>query len=277
MLLNQRIEEWLKDTTQILNISRLGLTKWPEQLVGKEYLIKKLNCWYNKLTSLPNGLTNLKILDCSFNKLTSLPNNLTKLGKLICSFNKLITLPNGLTNLKTLDCSDNELTSLPNNLTNIETLYCSYNKLKFIPNNLTKLERLDCGDNELITLPNGLTNLEYLNCYENKLTSLPNDLIKLEKLYCSYNQLFSKKLEKWKKIWPISIRHQYILRTAGIKRVVKVLKNRLYLPSLNELREELLPLRASGVIWSPNHPGKFFTSLPRRSKIAGASRRVGDW
>ena len=84
---------------------------------------------------------------------------------------------------------------------------------------------------------------------------LPNDLTKLETLNCSDNQLFSNLLEKWKKIWLISIRHQRILRTSGIKRVVKVLKNRSYLPNLNELREEL--------IWSPNHPGKFFTSLSR--------------
>nr|QBK89492.1 MAG: hypothetical protein LCPAC001_00020 [Pithovirus LCPAC001] len=179
MSLNQRIEKWLEDTTQMLDISCLELTEWPKQLVGKENLIKILNCSYNKLTSLPNDLTSPKELYCSHNQLTSLPNNLTKLEKLLCSFNKL--------------------------------------------------------------------------------TSLPNSLTKLEEIYCSGNKLFSNKLEKWKKIWPISIRHQHILRTTGIKRAVKVLKNRLYLPRLNELREELL--------WSPNHPGKFFTSLPR----------VGDW
>nr|QBK89493.1 MAG: hypothetical protein LCPAC001_00030 [Pithovirus LCPAC001] len=242
MSLNNIIEKWLEDTTQILDIKNLGLTEWPKQLIGKENLIKKLNCSFNQLISLPNNLNKLKKLDCNSNKLTSLPNNLTNLKYLYCSFNQLKSLPND-TKFKILYCSRNKLTSLPNSLTNLKILICSYN--------------------ELTSLPNNLTSLETLNCSGNKLTSLPNDLIKLEELYCSYNQLFSKKLEKWKKIWPISIRHQHILRTAGIKRVVKVLKNRLYLPSLNELHHEL--------IWSPNHsaytkwehPGKFFTSLPR--------------
>ncbi len=100
---------------------------------------------------------------------------------------------------------------------------------------------------------------QMLDIHNLGLTEWPKQLVGKENLiktlWCSHNQLFSDELEKWKKIWPISIRHQRVLRTAGIKRVVKVLKNRLYLPSLNELREEL--------IWSPNHPGKFFTSLPR--------------
>ncbi len=249
MSLNQRIEEWLKDTTLELDINDLKLTKWPEQLIGKEHLIKELDCSFNRLTSLPNNLTELKKLNCSLNKLTSLPNNLTKLEKLYCYNNELTSLPNNLTKLKKLYCSDNELTSLPNNLAKLEELWCSYNKLTSLPNSLAKLEELLCSNNELTSLPNSLTKLIYLDCVD--------------------NELFSDEFEKWKKIWPISIRHQHILRTAGIKRVVKVFKNRLYLPRLNELREEL--------IWSPNHPGKFFTSLPRRSKIAGASRRIGQW
>ncbi len=239
MSLNNIIEKWLEDTTHMLDIHNLGLTKWPKQLVGKEYLIKKLICSYNKLTSLPNDLTKLEELDCYDNELIFLPNNLNNLKILYCGDNKLTYLPNGLTNLEKLHCYNNELKSLPNNLTNLKTLYCS--------------------NNELTSLPNGLTKLETLYCYFNKLTSLPNSLTKLEELYCSDDKLFSNELEKWKKIWLVSIRHQHILRTSGIKRVVKILKNRLYLPSLNELREEL--------IWSPNHPGKFFTSLPR----------VGDW
>ncbi len=275
MSLNQRIEEWLKDTTLILDISGLNLIEWPKQLVGKEYLIKILDCSHNQLTSLPNNLhevpgdfvpwTKLKKLNCHDNKLTSLPNNLTKLEILRCSSNKLTSLPNNLINLKKLYCWKNKLTSLPNNLSEVpeglplwlelKELNCSYNKLTSLPNNLTNLEILFCWNNELTFLPNNLTNLKILNCWDNELTSLPHSLTKLKILKCSDNKLFSNKLEKWKKIWPISIRHQRILRTAGIKRVVKVLKNRLYLPRLNKLREEL--------IWSPNHPGKFFTSLPR--------------
>ncbi len=239
MSLYNIIEIWLENTNQKLDIKDLELTEWPEQLVGKEYLIKELNCSSNKLTYLPNNLINLKRLYCSHNKLKSLPNNLT--------------------NLKKLNCWNNQLTSLTNNLTNLEILHCFHNRLTFLPNNLTKLKKLVCFNNKLTSLPNSLTDLKILYCSGNQLISLPNNLTKLKYLDCSGNKLFSNELVKWKKIWLISIRHQHILRTAGIKRVVKVLKNRLYLPSLNELQEEL--------IWSPNHPGKFFTSLPR----------VGDW
>nr|QBK89494.1 MAG: leucine rich repeat protein [Pithovirus LCPAC001] len=237
MSLNNIIEKWLEDTTQTLDISYLNLTEWPKQLIGKEHLIKKLDCYHNQLTSLPNNLTGLERLDCSSNKLKSLPNNLTKLKTLSFWNNKLTSLPNDLTKLKELYCTNNELTSLPNSLTNLKILSCPFNKLTSLPNNLTKLKELYCSDNELTFLPNDLTKL------------------KLETIFCSNNKLFSDELKKWKKIWLISIRHQRILRNSGLKRVVKVLKNRLYLPRLNELREEL--------IWSPNHHGKFFKSLPR--------------
>nr|QBK89667.1 MAG: leucine rich repeat protein [Pithovirus LCPAC001] len=253
MSLNQRIEEWLEDTTQKLDISRLNLTEWPKKLIGKEHFIKNLYCYNNKLTSLPNNLhevpwdfvpwTNLEMLNRSYNKLTYLSNSLINLKELICYNNKLTSLPNGLSEVP------EGLPSWPN----LKILYCFHNQLTSLPNGLSEV-------------PEGLPswpNLEELLCFNNKLTSLPNSLTNLKKLICSNNKLFSNSLKKWKKIWPISIRHQHILRTAGIKRVIKVLKNRSYLPSLNELREEL--------IWSPNHsactkwehPGKFFTSLPR--------------
>ncbi len=256
MLLNQMIEKWLKDTTQMLNIRNLGLTEWPKQLIGKEYLMKKLNCGDNKLTSLPKDLTNLKTLYChNNNKLISLPNDFTKLVILNCSRNKLTSLPNNLTKLKILSCWNNKLTSLPNNLTKLEYSDCSDNELTSLPNNLTNLKTLSCSRNKLTSLPNNLTNIKELYCSNNQLTSLPNDLTNLETLYCWNNQLFSNELEKWKKIWPISLRHQHILRNAGLKKVVKILKNRSYLPRLDELHHEL--------IWSPNHPGKFFELLPR--------------
>ncbi len=245
MSLNQRIEEWLKDTTKKLDISDLELTEWPKQLICKEYLIKILDCSYNQLTSFPNNLPRLETLNCSHNQLTSLPNDLSE-------------VPEGLPswpNLKILNCSDNELTSLPNSLTKLEYLYCSCNQLISFPNGLTNLKTLDCSYNKLTSLPNSLIKLETLRCSHNKLTSLPNNLTKLKMLSCYNNKLFADKLEKWEKIWAISIRHQHVLRNAGLKKVIKTLKNRLYLPSLNELREEL--------IWSPNHPGKFFELLPR--------------
>ncbi len=173
--LQYRINRWLNNTSEELDISSLNLNKWPDALKGKENLIIKLNCYNNQLKSIP-----------------SLPN----LTYLICFCNKLGSLP-----------------SLPE--------------------------------------------LTYLFCIGNQLESLPS-LPKLITLLCSDNHLFSNSLEDWKKIWPLQ--HTYIttLQNAGINRLIKTLKLRLYLPRLDQLHQEL--------VFSPYHPGKFYKK-----------RRLGKW
>ena len=193
-------------------------------------------------TPLPNQenvWTALRTLVCSNNRLTSLPDNLINLEDLDCAYNELTSLPNNLTNLKTLVCAHNQITSLPN-LTNIEELYCNKNQIKSLHNQA-----------------NNWNNLISLRCYKNKLTSLPS-LTSLKTLDCTNNQLASDELDYWKKIWKIQRRHQSILHKKGLERFIEVLKKRLYLPRLYNLHHEL--------IWSHNHPGKFFTLLPRKGK-----------
>ncbi len=213
----ERVERWLKDTSDELNISGLYLKKWPDALAGKEDLIVNLNCSWNRLTVLPL-LPKLTELFCSGNGLTSLqlfPERLPKLTKLCCY--------------------ENRLTSLP-----------------VFPN----LTELDCSANALVHFPL-LPKLTSLTCYHNRLMSLPL-FSKLTNLFCPGNNLFSNKLTGWKKVWRLKKVRNNEIRARGLKKVVKVLKNRLYLPRLDDLKQEL--------IYSPNHPGKFYKGL-----------RAGNW
>lgn len=278
--LNREIFRWLKDTTSKLYLNEYRLEEWPKKLVGKEHLIIRLDCSNNKLTVLPEGLTNLEELNCSYNRLTMLPKGLTNLKVLDCSINNLTSLPVDLMNLEDLDCAENYLTTLPDNLINLEELDCSWNKLTSLPKGLINIECIYCYNNELTSLTslsktlsgslnhlfcrmNMITiisddfakNLISLDCSYNNLTYIPKCSTSLQSLSCFNNRLFSNELSDWKKIWAIKERHQQKLRKNGLKKVLKNLKNRLYLPRLDKLHQEL--------IWSPNHTGIFFTLLPR--------------
>lgn len=281
MSLNRKIEKWLENTSQKLDIRELGLTKWPKQLAGKEHLIIKLDCsknelstlpkgmtqlqtlfcYENQLITLPDGMTKLKTLFCYDNQLTVLPSDIIKLNILICSNNKLTTLPEGMTQLQILHCPRNRLIILPKGMNQLKELHCSHNRLITLLGNVTilnKLKTLNCSNNQLTTLSEGMIRLQELICSNNKLTTIIDDINQLQVLDCPENKLFSNKLTDWKKIWTIKNIHQQKLEKVGVKRVLKSLKNRLYLPRLGKLHEEL--------IWSPYHPGKFFISLPRKGK-----------
>ena len=230
--LAKRIDEWLKDTSKWLDVSKCGLVKWPNELEGKESLIVTLKCDNNQLTSLP-VFPNLTYLDCSDNQLTSLP-ILPKLTNLNCCDNQLTSLPI-YHNLIVLDCDYNQLTSLPVYL-NLAILYCHDNRLTSLPV-YPNLVMLYCQSNQLTSLP-VYPNLTYLSSFR--------------------NQLIFDDVEKWKKIWRLQNLKKSELRNRGLRKVLKIMRLRLYLPRLNELEHEL--------VWSPNHPGKFYKSL-----------RLGDW
>ena len=278
----KRVEVWLKDTSQKLDISGLGLIKWPSSLIDVN-MITKLDCSWNKLTSLPI-FPKITYLKCSYNQLTSLPlllnitelwcdnNQLTslplfpKLTELFCSWNRLTFLPPRLSKLTLLCCDGNALVSLPLRLLELTYLQCQYNKLTSLPSpsDLPKLTKVSCYNNALVSLPLRLPKLTYLDCSYNKLTSLPL-FPNLTELCCSNTQsarkgnaLFSHKLEDWKKVWRLKTVRSNEIKERGLKRVIKVLKNRLYLPKLDSLKQEL--------VYSPNHPGKFYKNL-----------RIGNW
>ncbi len=190
---------------------------------------KLLDIRYLNLKKWPDALKskeNLIIeLDCSNNKLKSIP-TLPNLTVLHCSFNKLESVPS-LINLTKLICYNNRLKSIPS-LPNLTYLGCSYNQLKSIPS-LPNLNQLFCSFNKLESI-----------------TRLPN----LTCLYCSKNKLFSNNLEDWNRMWPLQRTYINTLQTTGIRRFVKTLKLRLYLPRLVQLHREL--------VFSPYHHGKFY-------------------
>ena len=289
MTLEQKINEWLVDTSKKLNIHNLDLKEWPKLLKGKEGLVEKLDCSLNGLKSLPN-FPNITWLHSSDNQLKSLPNYFN-LAKLYCNGNQLEALPK-FPNITDLDCSDNQLKSLPD-FPNLNILRCEYNQLKSLPDypNLTELycdcnqleslpnlpnlthlccsfnhiyslpkfsnlTFLDCFDNQLKILPN-LPNLTILSCWNNQLKSLPN-YPQLTELYCEHNQLFSDDLNDWCKLWKLQKLRRLDLRQRGLVKVVKIMTLRLYLPRLIDLHRDL--------IYSPHHPGKFYKKL-----------RLGDW
>ncbi len=244
--LQSRVSVWLKNTSQTLDISNLNLKKWPKALKGKDNLIIELDCSNNKLKSIPT-LPNLTELICSYNKLKSIP-SLPNLTELICSYNQLELIPS-FPKLTKLDCSQNQLKSIPS-LPSLTILDCTFNQLKSI-SSLPNLNLLYCSFNKLESVPNlhSLPNLTYLYCSYNQLESIPI-LPNLTCLYCSKNKLFSNKLEDWNRMWPLQRTYINTLQTAGIRRCIKTLKLRLYLPRLVQLHREL--------VFSPNHHGKFY-------------------
>ena len=102
--------------------------------------------------------------------------------------------------------------------------------------------KLNCHDNQLESLPN-FPNLIKLNCSLNQLKSLP-DLTKLTRLYCEANKL---------------------------KSFPKFTSNTCIFCDYNKLESlpnfpKLTHLYCEDLIYSPNHPGKFYKNL-----------RQGDW
>ena len=99
-----------------------------------------LNCYNNKLTSLPEKLKVGGSLYCSHNQLTSLPEKLKVGGSLYCSNNHLTSLPEKLKVGGYLDCSNNQLTSLPEKLNVSGYLDCSHNQLTSVPNYIKNIK-----------------------------------------------------------------------------------------------------------------------------------------
>ena len=163
---NLRIEMWKKnnDVNTILNLSGLELTELPKLPDNLE----KLDCRYNKLSSLSN-LPSLKWLDCRSNKLTDLSTLPTTLTTLYCNGNPL---PKSLILPSNIQYTDYGKYSY--NIFNNKKYNCKGENLTELPILNDDIEYLDCSDNQITELPLRLpSNLKYLYCQNNKLTRLP--------------------------------------------------------------------------------------------------------
>jgi len=146
-----------------------------QNLAGLEYFtgLKKLDCSYNRLVSLPILPPGLEWLNCTGNQLTSLPALPSGLGTLECGGNKLAELPSLPNRLWDLECSFNQLTSLPNLPNSLRKLKCNGNQLTELDlSNINILWELDCSRNRLAEL--------VVNAYSS---------LTLRALYCSRNDM----------------------------------------------------------------------------------------
>lgn len=145
----------------------------------------------------PRTLKELKITSIGCCRMPIGILNLTNLNSLDLSKNQITTLPNGLGNLKltTLNLSENRLGESDHSKDwkwldgdNIRKSLCilniSRNKLKFLPSNIFKCLRLmnfDASYNEISKIPFAIklmSQLKTLNLSNNKLSSLPYTIIK---------------------------------------------------------------------------------------------------
>ena len=141
----------LPDDIEIINVSCKNLTYLPS--LKRFHKLKKLLCFNNKLTSLPELNVSLRELHCTRNNLTSLPELNNELQVLYCSYNQLTSLPKLNNQLKRLYCHTNQLTGLPKLNNVIQELICNNNQLTSLPELNNKLVNFDCRDN---FIPHGI-------------------------------------------------------------------------------------------------------------------------
>lgn len=159
-----------------LNMSRKGLTKFPEEAFqNKELTVLRL--YGNEIDSIPDRISEL-----------------TKLEKLYIGRNDIKYIPASigeLKNLKIFSAQYNEIEFLPNelcDLTSLEQLWVNQNQLTSLPDSLGKLKNLEILQakfNQLDSLPNSIgdcESLKFIHLNRNNLRALPKSMAKLSSL-----------------------------------------------------------------------------------------------
>ena len=95
----------LPDDVEIIDLSYKNLTYIPS--LKRFTKLRRLDCYHNNLTALPELNHNLDTLSCNNNQLTALPKLNEKLRSLNCNDNQLTTLPEINENLTLLWCDNN--------------------------------------------------------------------------------------------------------------------------------------------------------------------------
>lgn len=150
MSITDIVNLWSENTDLPLDISNLGLIKWPEILNSKLTKIKHLICSDNFFTQIPklpvchtlistngkltkiNTIKSVTNIDVRNNKLVSIP-GLIKCVKAQLSNNMLKVVPKTLTKMKILDISNNPITNFSSRVPVLEILLCSECKFKTLP------------------------------------------------------------------------------------------------------------------------------------------------
>eukprot|EP01080_Neovahlkampfia_damariscottae_P012111 gene12111-5603_t len=209
-------------TLKTLDLSENHFKELPDDFFEGLSNLQQLNLFANRLSSLPNSISNLEslsTLDATLNFIQELPkgfSNLKKLQILYLIRNKIKKLPEDFGDLESLlilDVSTNGLTSLPESiikLTKLTTLMATDNKIESLPKGLKQLPlsdlRMNCNAieeipaeifeiytlsrfqfsyNKIKEIPNGIENLKYLSifqCEGNQITEIPKEIIKNQQL-----------------------------------------------------------------------------------------------
>ena len=178
------MEARLKDAerTGILNVAYMGLFFLPILPDNLEILI----CISNNLQTIAIPKS-LKRLDCWNNQLTDIPELPASLTYLNCGANRLCALPDLPPNLLYLHCHNNRIRSLPTLPTNLLELQCYGNRIDSLPPMPPDLKHLYCYNNQLLELPSLGPNVEFIDCFNNRLVMLPPLPSSLTHLYCGSN------------------------------------------------------------------------------------------
>ncbi len=195
----RRIEDAARTGAERLDLTRLGLTALPPEIVQLRNL-RTLTLANNRLTALPPEivqLQNLLMLTLANNQLTALPPEIIQLQNLqtlTLANNQLTALPPEivqLQNLRTLTLANNQLTALPREivqLQNLQQLALANNQLTALPPEIVRLRNLQhlaLANNQLTALPTEIGHLQdikQLSLSDNQLTALPPEFGQLQNL-----------------------------------------------------------------------------------------------
>jgi Leucine-rich repeat (LRR) protein len=178
---------------EVLNCNNNKLCKLPSSM-HKCNKLQTLMCSLNKLNEIQgDNLIYLNTLDCSFNNLKKLPDGMINLVDLKCNNNKLTTIPSDIKPRAHLICSNNKLQTI---LCDSEYICARYNNISSINVNINAhthtLILTACNMNELYLEIFNLFSLQHLYCESNNITHVPDaigNLVNLQTLCLSRNKI----------------------------------------------------------------------------------------
>ncbi|WP_303012869.1 DUF4458 domain-containing protein [uncultured Bacteroides sp.] len=199
--INAGLEKWFGTENakklQILYLGYNNISQLPASVSNLEKL-SKIDCVYNKLTSLPSFTEKVNLVQAAFdyNEISTLPETtfcgMADVETLSFSHNKITEFPdffdvNSIYTMKSVDFSNNQITEIPDDYQgiNVSTLSLANNRLTRFPKGLfasgSPITELNLSGNLIATFEKGdLTGkntymLTTLDLTYNRLKELPDD------------------------------------------------------------------------------------------------------